>query len=204
MHRVGLLLGSCRPNGNNAGIAAWAAQLLDARLNPADASNTFEIVPVDPTKAPQPFGPVLYSACLPAQIDASDAYDTPVIRDWSRFIASCDLFVVVTPQYNGGYPGELKNAIDHLYREWHNKPVAIVAFGGHGGNKCAAQLQTVFNQVKMRVVPEPVCITLPRSYITGGDRVAKDGEYPEFLAQYVEAVHDAADKLKALVAETAA
>lgn len=203
--RLGLLLGSSRTNGNNRGIASWVAALLEARLNPADAPKTFEIVTVDPAQPPHPFGPVTFSGALPAQLNDSDSYESPEVQEWSRFISSCAMFVVVTPQYNGGYPGQLKNAIDHLYHEWHNKPIMVVAFGGHGGGKCAAQLQTVFNQVEMRVVPDAVCIRLPRTHITGGDRVPTEGDYPEFLTQNAEAVNDAVDKLKnLLVADTKA
>ena len=48
----------------------------------------------------------------------------------------------------------------------------------------------------MRTPAEPVCITLPHAYIQGSDRVAVDGEYPDFLAPYAGAVGEATDKLK--------
>ena len=198
--RVGLLIGSSRNGGNGTGLAAWLSQLLEERLNAPGASRAVEVISVDPHTPPHPLGPVVDGSKLPAQVQDAAGYASPGVRAWSRFAASCAAFAVLSPEYNGGYPGELKNAIDHLYYEWAGKPIAVVAFGGHGGNKCAAQLQTVFNQVKMRVVPESVCITLPRSYITGEDRVPKDGEYPEFLGQYVEAVNEIADKLKSLLA----
>ena len=195
--RLALLLGSCRRNGNNPGIASWVQKLIDARLNPAGSPKAFEIIPVDPTKAPQPYGPVVDGSRIPAQIIDVSGYSTDAIQEWSRFIASCAGFIVVTPQYNGGYPGELKNAIDHLYHEWRGKPVITITFGGHGGGKCAVQLQGVFAQLKMRMPAEPVCVTLPRPYVEGEERVPTDGNHPDFLAQYVEAVGEAADKLRA-------
>ena len=33
--------------------------------------------------------------------------------------------IIVTPEYNGGYPASLKNAIDLLYAERKRKPVAL-------------------------------------------------------------------------------
>jgi NAD(P)H-dependent FMN reductase len=200
--RIGLLIGSSRIHGNNPGIASWVEQCLDAHLNPSGTSKKFEIIVVNPTTPPHPFGPVTNGDRLPAQVTDPLQYDSEAIRDWSRFVSSCSAFVVVTPQYNGGYPGELKNSIDHLYREWTGKPVMIVAFGGHGGNKCAAQLQTVFNQLKMQVLPEPVCIWLPGSYIRGDDRVPSGRDFPDFLASYSDAVNIAADQLKELLAAT--
>ncbi|PCH33691.1 hypothetical protein WOLCODRAFT_59973, partial [Wolfiporia cocos MD-104 SS10] len=64
-------------------------------------------------------------------------------REWSSFISSCAAIVVLTPQYNWGVPGELKNAFDHLYWEWRDKPAVIVTYGGHGGSKCAEQLRSI-------------------------------------------------------------
>jgi NAD(P)H-dependent FMN reductase len=60
--------------------------------------------------------------------------------------------VFVTPQYNWGYPAPLKNAIDHLYKEWHGKPAMIVSYGHHGGGKCASQLNQVLKGVHMKPV----------------------------------------------------
>src|ERR1700750_882473 len=39
-------------------------------------------------------------------------------RDWSARVDAADAFVMVTPEYNHGYPAPLKNAIDYLHEEW--------------------------------------------------------------------------------------
>jgi NAD(P)H-dependent FMN reductase len=39
-------------------------------------------------------------------------------KRWSAKIDSFDAFIFVTPKYNHGITGALKNAIDFLYREW--------------------------------------------------------------------------------------
>lgn len=71
---------------------------------------------------------------------------------WSKKIAGADAFVFVTPQYNWGYPAPLKNALDHLYKEWSGKPAMIVTYGGHGGGKCARQLRQVLTGLHMKPV----------------------------------------------------
>ena len=55
-------------------------------------------------------------------------------------IASFDGFVIVTPEYNHGTSGVLKNAIDYLYAEWNNKAVGFVSYGGTGGARAAEHL----------------------------------------------------------------
>ncbi len=67
-------------------------------------------------------------------------------------MSSAAAIVIVTPQYNWGYPAPLKNALDHLYQKWTGKPLVIVTYGGHGGNKCAAQLRQVAAGLHMRPV----------------------------------------------------
>ena len=72
-----------------------------------------------------------------------DSYANAHTLAWSRKVAEAQGYVFVAPQYNWGYPAGLKNALDHVYREWQGKPLVIVTYGGHGGGKCAAQLHQV-------------------------------------------------------------
>ncbi len=85
-------------------------------------------------------------------IPAAHDYATEHTKAWSRKISEAGGIVFVTPQYNWGYPAPLKNAIDHLYKEWSGKPAMIVSYGAHGGNKCAAQLRQVVKGVHMKPV----------------------------------------------------
>jgi NAD(P)H-dependent FMN reductase len=76
--------------------------------------------------------------------------------DFSEKIKSSDGVLIVTPEYNGGYPASLKNVIDLLYEEWHRKPVAIstVSDGVFGGSQVIISLQ--FLLWKIRAWPVPV------------------------------------------------
>ncbi len=63
--------------------------------------------------------------------------------------------IIVTPEYNGGYPASLKNVIDFLYEEWHRKPIAIstVSDGSFGGTQVITSLQFSLWKIRAWVVP---------------------------------------------------
>ena len=57
--------------------------------------------------------------------------------------------VFVTPEYNHGTSGALKNAIDFLYREWNNKAAGFVSYGGGGGARAVEHLRLVMGEIKI-------------------------------------------------------
>jgi NAD(P)H-dependent FMN reductase len=75
--------------------------------------------------------------------------------DFSEKIKSADGVIIITPEYNGGYPASLKNAIDLLTDEWRKKPVAIstVSDGNFGGVQVIASLQFSLWKIRALVVP---------------------------------------------------
>lgn len=192
VERVALIVGSSRTGGNSGGFTRWITPIIRNNLSTQLDDTTVELVVVDLSTPPHPFGPVLEGTRMPAQIrDCS--YADPAIREWSAFIESCHGIIILTPQYNGGYPGQLKNVIDHLYWEWRDKAALVVTFGGHGGWKCAEGLKMVLDSIKMRQVSSSVNITLPKDFTTGTERVsAEEGkDFPEFLDAYVKTVEEA-------------
>jgi len=82
----------------------------------------------------------------------------PATKKWSDKINEGDAFIIVVPEYNAGYPGVLKNALDSLYKEWNNKPVAFVGFSGgpSGGASAIAQLQQVARALQMKPVANDI------------------------------------------------
>ena len=71
---------------------------------------------------------------------------------WSEKIHGLDGYVFVTPEYNQVYPGQLKNAIDHVAPGWWYKPVAFVSYGGSSlGTRAVEQLSGF--AVETRMVP---------------------------------------------------
>ncbi len=60
-------------------------------------------------------------------------YQNEHTKQWASKIASFDGFVIVTPEYNHGTSGVLKNAMDYLYAEWNNKAVGFVSSARSAG-----------------------------------------------------------------------
>ena len=56
----------------------------------------------------------------------------------------------VTPEYNHGTSGALKNAIDYLYREWNNKAAGFVSYGSAGGARAVEHLRLVMAELHGR------------------------------------------------------
>ncbi len=82
------------------------------------------------------------------EVDAIDPAEQGRDHDLQRRIGGCDAFVVVTPEYNHGYPAPLKALIDSVGAEWQAKPVAFVSYGGvSGGLRAVEQLRLVFAEL---------------------------------------------------------
>jgi NAD(P)H-dependent FMN reductase len=68
---------------------------------------------------------------------------TPSVLDFAEKIKKAEGIILVTPEYNGGYPAAVKNATDLLSDEWRRKPIAIstVSSGDFGGTQVITSLQ---------------------------------------------------------------
>lgn len=77
------------------------------------------------------------------------------ILEFAEKIKNADGIIVVTPEYNGGYPAALKNVVDLLYAEWRRKPLAIatVSDGVFGGTQVITSLQFTFWKIGAWVAP---------------------------------------------------
>ena len=102
---------------------------------------------------------------------------TPQMIDFSARIKNADGVLIVTPEYNGGYPAALKNAVDLLYDEWHRKPIAIstVSDGIFGDTQVITSLQ--FSLWKIRAWTVPAMFPVPKvdhSFDENGNALDKE------------------------------
>jgi len=96
-------------------------------------------------------------------------YEHEHTKKWSSIISEADAFIIVTAEYNNGYPAPLKNAIDYLNKEWEYKPVGIVSYGGvSAGTRAAASLKIVLTVLKMVPLNEAVHIPFFEQFIKEG------------------------------------
>ena len=97
---------------------------------------------------------------------AYTATPTDEMKKFSEKISTADAVIVVSPEYNSGYPAAVKNAIDLIYNEWYRKPVGLVTVssGPFGGIHALTQLQTVF--IKVRAVLAPAYFPVPNVQTT--------------------------------------
>jgi NAD(P)H-dependent FMN reductase len=88
----------------------------------------------------------------------------PGLREFSEKIRRADGLVIVTPEYNNGIPGVLKNSLDYLYEEYERKPFGIVTVsaGGFGGISCLAQLRLVTLALGAVPIPESLAVSKVR------------------------------------------
>ena len=146
MTRIGIILGSTRPNRNGEQVAKWVYDIASHR---GDAE--FELVDLRDYPLPHLDEP------LPPSMGQ---YQNEHTRQWADKIASFDGFVFVTPEYNHGTSGVLKNAIDYLYAEWNNKAAGFVSYGAVGGARAAEHLRLVAGELQMADVRQQVALSL--------------------------------------------
>jgi NAD(P)H-dependent FMN reductase len=77
---------------------------------------------------------------------------------FSATIERCDGLIIVTPEYNHGYPGLLKHALDMNLKEYIHKAVGIcgVSAGGVGGARVIENLLPVLRELGLVTIFEDV------------------------------------------------
>ena len=102
-------------------------------------------------------GNFLVDVIDPAAPSNTDSANAPAARSLQQRLADADAFIVVTPEYNHGYPAPLKTLIDSSGVEWHAKPVAFVSYGGiSGGLRAVEQLRLVFAELHAVTIRDSV------------------------------------------------
>ena len=146
MPNLMIILGSTRPGRVGAPVARWFEQR-------AREHGGFEVASVDLAELDLP---LLNEPKHPRLAD----YQHEHTKRWSELVAAADAFVLVTSEYNHSYPAPLKNAIDYLHREWRDKAVGFVAYGGvAAGTRAQQALEPVVGVLGMHV--SPVAVNIP-------------------------------------------
>lgn len=72
------------------------------------------------------------------------------MREFSDKLSAADGIIIVSPEYNGSYPGVLKNTLDYFKPEYEQKPMALVTVseGRMGGANAMHHLQAWAIHVK--------------------------------------------------------
>jgi NAD(P)H-dependent FMN reductase len=146
MKNIGVILASVREKRAGEKIASWFMEEA-GKLNYGINLALIDLKEVDLPSMNEPVSP-----------KAGKDYIFEHTRKWSRTVQGFDGFIILTPEYNHGYPGSLKNALDYLYEEWIGKPVGLVGYGGSGAPYSRKYLKDVFDVIKLVPLEEEISI----------------------------------------------
>ena len=146
MLKVGIIVGSTRPNRNGRAVAEWVLE--HARDHRGAEFHLVDIADFDLPLLDEP---------LPA---SGGQYSKEHTKHWARTIDALDAFVFVTPEYNHSTSGALKNAIDFIYAEWNNKAAGFVSYGSAGGTRAVEHLRGIMAELQIADVRGHVVLSL--------------------------------------------
>jgi NAD(P)H-dependent FMN reductase len=103
---------------------------------------------------------------------------------WQNIAKRADGYFIVAPEYNHGYPGELKILLDYALEEYNRKPTAIagVSAGTFGGTRMVENLWQVTLELGMTPVMNPLYFgKIKKSFEDGKPKDEKTIEFTDKL-----------------------
>jgi NAD(P)H-dependent FMN reductase len=145
MFYIPVILGSIRRNRQSIKVANFAVAALSQR----SAVGT-ELLDLKELNLPMMEERLRFDDHPPSSVSA-----------FSSKINRADSIVIVTPEYNGGCPGVLKNALDYLKNEYRRKPFGIVtvSVADTGGILCLISLRQMVLHLGGVPIPAPLLAT---------------------------------------------
>lgn len=135
MPRIGVIIGSTRPQRFADQVVTWLAPFLAQRQD-----LQFETLDLRDFDLPF-FNERASNAYAPTQ-------NAEGVR-WQETLAGYDGFLFLVAEYNHAPTAVLKNALDYAYPEWRRKPAALVGYGGVGGARAVEQLRLILVELQM-------------------------------------------------------
>ncbi len=117
-----------------------AENILTSVLKQLDNYSEFNVDVFDFKKNPLPF----FNASTSPSSEGFQPEDINV-KKWSKAVKHADVVIMLVAEYNHSYTPVLKNAIDWLYQEWKDKPIALISYGWAGGTRATRHLKEVLN-----------------------------------------------------------
>ncbi|MFD2078330.1 conserved hypothetical protein [Actinopolymorpha cephalotaxi] len=147
--RLAVIAGSTRPFRRAHSVADWVC----AAASEPGQDRAYDLTLVDLAEVDLP----MLSEPAPAMVGQ---YAQETTRRWSELVGRFDGYVLVSPEYNHSTSAVLKNALDHLYAEWRDKPVGFVGYGTDGGVRAVEHLRLVAAELGMAGVGPQVALNL--------------------------------------------
>lgn len=144
--KIQVIVGSTRQGRVGEKVATW---VMEQTKKVAGAE--FELL--DLRDYPLPF---FDESVSPSSI--KEPYTNPAVVKWTKKISEGNAYLVITPEYNHGYPAVLKNALDYVYKEWAGKKIGFVGYGTVGAVRAIEQLRQVVIELQMIPVKAAVHI----------------------------------------------
>ena len=153
-----VIVASTRPGRVGRTVGEWFASV-------AEAHGTFDVELIDLAVVGLPF-------MDEPRHPRMRQYEHEHTRRWSETVQRGDAYAFVMPEYNHGFNAQLKNAIDFLWTEWNDKPVALVGYGGvSAGTRAMSMLKPVLGAVRLHPVGE-VPIPFVHDHVEDGELTA--------------------------------
>ncbi|MCL5666409.1 MAG: NAD(P)H-dependent oxidoreductase [Patescibacteria group bacterium] len=137
--------------------------------------------------------------CDPPPASLNKKYPDANVQKWSTIAEAADAFVIVTPEYNHGYPAVLKNALDWLYKEFEYKAVGFagVSSGITGGARAMEQLRPLMANFSMFAIRETVMFG-PVQKAFNAEGLLIDESYNKKIGGFIASLVFAAEGMKKL------
>lgn len=142
--KIFVIIGTTRKGRFSERPAKWIYQVAKKRAD-------LDVELIDLRDYPLPFydepkSPKLYDG----------KYPNPAVQKWADKIKPADGFIIVTAEYNHGYPAVLKNSLDYIYSEWNRKAVGFISYGSVSGARVIEQLRQVAVELQMAPIRESI------------------------------------------------
>lgn len=125
--------------------------------------------------------------------------EVPQAKALAPKIEKADGFIIVTPEYNHGYPGELKMLLDMFRDQWAGKPVGFagVSAGGLGGARGVEQLRSVVIELHMVNIREALYFPNVKALFDDKGTIKDPAGYKDRVKQFLDELVRYAKILKA-------